>query len=96
MATRQGALQSLAEFAQSMRDEGIVTNPYCRFPLSTMQAATPHPSLSPYPGPSPNSNSNPNPSPDPNPNLNPNPAPEQAAMVSVTEAVAARDERLQA
>ena len=48
MATRQGALQSLAEFAQSMRDEGIVTNPYCRFPLSTMQAATRHPSLSPH------------------------------------------------
>jgi len=56
VATRLGALQGLAEFAQSMRDEGIVTNPYCRFPLSTMQAA----------------------------------------MVSVTEAVAARDERLQA
>merc|ERR1719345_29617 len=53
--TRQAALSSLAEFAQSMRDEGIVTNPYCRFPLSTMQAA----------------------------------------MVAVTEAVAARDERLQ-
>jgi len=36
---RQETLSSLAEFAQSMRDEGIVTNPYCRFPLSTMQAA---------------------------------------------------------
>ena len=56
IGTRQAALSSLAEFAQSMRDEGIVTNPYCRFPLSTMQAA----------------------------------------MVAVTEAVAARDERLQA
>ena len=39
MGTRQAALSSLAEFAQSMRDEGIVTNPYCRFPLSTMQEA---------------------------------------------------------
>jgi actinin alpha len=56
VGTRQAALASLAEFAQSMRDEGIVTNPYCRFPLSTMQAA----------------------------------------RVAVTEAVAARDDRLQA
>lgn len=56
IGTRQAALASLAEFAQSMRDEGIVTNPYCRFPLSTMQAA----------------------------------------VVAVTEAVAARDDRLQA
>jgi len=55
LGTQQTALSSLAEFAQSMRDEGIVTNPYCRFPLSTLQAA----------------------------------------MVAVTEAVAARGERLQ-
>ena len=67
MATRQGALQSLAEFAQSMRDEGIVTNPYCRFPLSTMQAPTPHPSLSPYPGPGHDPSPSPSPSPSPNP-----------------------------
>jgi actinin alpha len=39
IATQQNSAQELAEFAQSMRDEGIVNNPYCRFPLSTLQAA---------------------------------------------------------
>ena len=33
------ALSKQKEESQSMRDEGIVTNPYCRFPLSTLQAA---------------------------------------------------------
>ena len=31
----------LAEFAQNMKDEGIVSNPYCRFTLTQLQATPP-------------------------------------------------------
>jgi actinin alpha len=36
-ATKSKELLELAEFAQSMKDEGIVSNPYCRFSLSQLQ-----------------------------------------------------------
>ena len=36
LQTQQKAADALAEFAQSMKDEGIVSNPYCRFSLSTL------------------------------------------------------------
>jgi len=37
LARQQVTEKEIAEFAQSMKDEGIVANPYCRFSLPTLQ-----------------------------------------------------------
>jgi actinin alpha len=37
LTTKQKDALELAEFAQNMRDEGIVSNPYCRFSLTQLQ-----------------------------------------------------------
>jgi len=39
LTSQQKAAEELGEFAQNMKDEGIVTNPYCRFTLPALQDA---------------------------------------------------------